>query len=380
MNSYYFILGRENKISQKEIECTLASFDFGLKDEDISIITEEILEIKLNADPDQISELMNNLGGTVKIYRKIAPAGTKIIDLFTGENICKKTLFAISNYTGQKVDTFKLALSTKKESKLSLRVIAGKEDDKLSSAQSFQYKMAENLEYGLFKTGVGKLIAVQNINEWSKHDYGKPRSDAISGMLPPKLARMMINIAVGYSGVKNPLVVDPFCGSGNVLIEALSIGCNVIGSDISEKAVEDTKVNLEWLTSGEKWQVTKKDATKYDFGDIKQDFIIVSEPYLGQPRKSKLRIEEENIIKKEIGQLYKDFLTNLSKTTNSSSFKTAALVFPLFELANGKKLSIFNECVDFMNEIGYTTICSPLVYGRDYQIVKREIVLLKLKS
>lgn len=382
MNSYYFILGRENKISQKELESVLASFDFGFNADFNSILSEHVLEIKLDQPVEKVANLINILGGTVKIFKKVAPKEAKIEELLLAENFDKKRLFGISNYSSNELDTFKLALSAKKKIKKSLRIIAGKEGDQLSSAQSFQYKMdLDNIEYGRFDSGWGKLIAVQNLDLWTKHDYGKPRSDAVSGMLPPKLARMMVNMAIESSAHK-PLVADPFCGSGNVLIEALAVGCSVIGSDISEKAVDDTKTNVEWFSKlkGEPSltaEVFNADALKFDFGKLEKDFVIVTEPYLGKPRNAKLRIEEEKEVKKEIVSLYKGFLENLMLTTKGQKLESSVLVFPLFELANGRRLSIFEECVDFIKELGYTTICSPLVYGRDYQVVKREIIILK---
>ena len=442
MASYFFILGRENKISQKELECILASFGFCLNAA-TTILSEEVLESKLGASGGEIAGLMNILGGTVKIYQKIASGGAKVVELLKKENTSKKIIFGISNYSKNQVDTFRLALEAKKSLRMPLRVVAGKENDRLSSAQSFQYKMdRENIEYGLFDTGVGRLIAVQNINEWTRHDYGKPRSDAKSGMLPPKLARIMVNIALGSaiqtqsskiktqncnSKVKSLdqleirnyddfVVVDPFCGSGNILLEALSIGCEISGSDVSEKAVENTKKNLEWLAqsviptpfdklragsvegSSKRFldptqrvpfgarndknsvKISREDATKFDFGKIDRDFVIVTEPFLGQPRRAKLRIEAEKQAKEEATKLYLDFLKNLKLTVNSSKLSAICMVFPQYELANGKKLSIFNECVDFIREIGYTLICSPLEYGRDYQVVKREIVLLKFSA
>jgi len=421
--NYYFILGRENKISQKELLGVLAGFDFGFSLDSIFILSEHILEIKLTAAGPEVARLIERLGGTVKIYQKIAPKEAKLADLLRSENISKKIIFAISNYSDEALDTFRVALTAKKSLKIPLRIIAGKEDGRLSSAQLFQYKMADNIEYGLFESGWAKLIAVQNIDEWTRHDYGKPKSDAKSGMLPPKLARMMVNIAIGQASIENkeysseyiklnskysilnsqrPMVVDPFCGSGNVLIEALAIECDVIGSDMSEKAVSDTRENLAWfietviptpfdkLRAGSVEGSSKRfldyarndiqvaDATKFDFGGVGSDFIVVTEPFLGLPRNSKLRLEEEAAAKNEISKLYLDFLRNLKLTADNKKLKAICIVFPLFELANGKKLSIYNECVDTISQIGYTSVCPPLEYGRDYQVVKRQVVLLQL--
>lgn len=388
----------------------MANFDFGFSTTNISILADDILEIKLDASVEKIADLINVLGGTVKIFQKIAPREANIVGLLERENFSGKIIFAISNYQKGKIDTFKLALSTKRSYPGSMRIVDGKDGEKLSSAQSFQYEMdRKNVEYGLFDTGTGKLIAVQNIALWSEKDYGKPRSDATSGMLPPKLARMMVNLAVSqarskkqeagskdwdsmlHTSYSSPLICDPFCGSGNVLLEAISLGFDIIGSDVSEKAVEDTKANIKWLISkfecrnpeqisNLEFQISKQDATRFDFSKIKQDFVVVTEPYLGKPRKSKLRIEEEKEIREESVKLYADFLLNLKLTANSQKPKAVVIVFPLFELANGKQLSIWGNCVDTLHKIGYTTDSQPLIYGRDYQVVKRQIVTLKLTA
>ena len=142
----------------------------------------------------------------------------------------------------------------------------------------------------------------------------------------------------------------------------------------------DSRINVDWFLSGRKLKaaVSKQDATKYDFNKINRDFVIVTEPYLGQPRNHKLTIEEEKEAKEDTRRLYEDFLKNL--LTTNCRLKAICLVFPLFELANGKKLSIFDQCIDFIRKIGYTLVCPPMEYGRDYQVVKREIVLLKLSA
>ncbi len=56
-----------------------------------------------------------------------------------------------------------------------------------------------------------------------------------------KLARCMVNLAQPRSG---DLVVDPFCGTGSMLIEASLIGCNVLGLDIQRRMAKGALRNL----------------------------------------------------------------------------------------------------------------------------------------
>lgn len=63
------------------------------------------------------------------------------------------------------------------------------------------------------------------------------------GSMSPKLARCMVNLSRVREG---QLLLDPFCGTGGILIEAGLIGCKVIGSDINWKMKNGTAINLEY--------------------------------------------------------------------------------------------------------------------------------------
>lgn len=60
----------------------------------------------------------------------------------------------------------------------------------------------------------------------------------------PKIARALVNLS---SINKNEVLLDPFCGTGGILIEAGLIGIRVIGSDIEKKMIEGCKKNLEYF-------------------------------------------------------------------------------------------------------------------------------------
>jgi tRNA G10 N-methylase Trm11 len=62
------------------------------------------------------------------------------------------------------------------------------------------------------------------------------------GMLPPKLAQMMINLSLGNT------IYDPFVGLGTVLIESVHMGNNrVFGSDLNPRMVTTANDNLKNL-------------------------------------------------------------------------------------------------------------------------------------
>ena len=61
--------------------------------------------------------------------------------------------------------------------------------------------------------------------------------------LHPKIARALVNLS---RIKKQETLLDPFCGTGGILIEAGLLGINVIGSDIEKKMIDGSKKNLEY--------------------------------------------------------------------------------------------------------------------------------------
>ncbi|MCD6503617.1 MAG: methyltransferase domain-containing protein [Euryarchaeota archaeon] len=72
----------------------------------------------------------------------------------------------------------------------------------------------------------------------SKRPFSKPVS------MDPRVARAMVNMARVREGDR---ILDPFCGTGAILIEAGLMGMRVLGSDISEEMVKGTLKNLEYF-------------------------------------------------------------------------------------------------------------------------------------
>ena len=65
--------------------------------------------------------------------------------------------------------------------------------------------------------------------------------------LEPRLARLMISL--GHRSDTEPTtVIDPFCGTGGIAIEAMLAGLNVLASDLDPKMVKGTKENLQWAS------------------------------------------------------------------------------------------------------------------------------------
>jgi tRNA (guanine10-N2)-dimethyltransferase len=61
--------------------------------------------------------------------------------------------------------------------------------------------------------------------------------------LHPKIARAMVNLS---QVKKQQTLLDPFCGTGGILLEAGLLGVNIIGSDIEQKMIDGSQKNLDF--------------------------------------------------------------------------------------------------------------------------------------
>lgn len=96
--------------------------------------------------------------------------------------------------------------------------------------------------YGLMRYGGQWLFGpcLDSESVWLRHQR-KPSN--YSTALPVRAARAIVNIASGRR-VEGKLLIDPCCGMGSVLIEALSMGVRIEGVDMNPLAVRGARVNL----------------------------------------------------------------------------------------------------------------------------------------
>ncbi len=90
-----------------------------------------------------------------------------------------------------------------------------------------------------------------------------------------RTARIMIN----FAKVKSGRILDPFCGTGAILIEAGSVGLEPYGIDIKEDLIEGTKKNLKYFNiKGYPRIGDSRDLKKIFPGDY-FDAIVTDLPY-----------------------------------------------------------------------------------------------------
>ncbi len=244
------------------------------------------------------------------------------------------------------------------------------------------------------RTVVAQTIKIQDIEAYAARDQARPKRDARVGMLPPKLAQIIINLAVGKlpanklasicdipAGEVIPrpkldqTVLDPFCGTGVVVQEALLMGYTAYGTDLETRMVEYSTANLEWLHAWNKnWKIEAGDATNFSW----QDFdIIACEIYLGRPFSALPALEVLREVMVDVDTIHKKFLLNVAKQTKPG-FRMC-LAVPAWKTKQG---FAHLKMLDNLSDLGYTRSVfthvdsADLIYHRPDQIVARELVVL----
>lgn len=228
---------------------------------------------------------------------------------------------------------------------------------------------------------VGVTLTAANVDFYSKRDFGIPAPDPVSGMLPPKLAQMMINLAVGGEKLH---VHDPFCGNGRVVLEAALMGLPTSGSDIEAGKVVAAQQNLMWLADEAGFQampaqIWEGNATSLDnreriIANVAPDYVLVGEPFLGRPLRAPLRPDEVQAWLSELVTLFTKYFENWQHP--STEPRQHLLIMPRAKVADGSEASVYDVIVDRLHQVGYSAEVL-FCYDRPDSIVRRDIVAIR---
>lgn len=223
---------------------------------------------------------------------------------------------------------------------------------------------------------IGLTRQIQDIQAYGMRDHGRPFRSAKVGMLPPKLAQIMINLASPSPGTT---VLDPFCGTGVVIQEALLMKFPTIGTDISGDLIKMTQGNLNWLANQYEaiplYDLAIGDATAMHWtGPIG---AVVTEGYLGPALSATPTQEEIKQLTASAKELTLNFFKNLAPQLTSAT--PVCITLPAWR--QGKQFERLN-IIDQIEALGYTlkqllpVLQTDMLYARTHQIVGREIVTL----
>jgi tRNA G10 N-methylase Trm11 len=264
-------------------------------------------------------------------------------------------------------------------------------EPELNAAQVLHNQLTQKLGWELLfvrdkdKTIVAQSIAVQDIDAYRMRDQERPHRDARVGMLPPKLAQIIINLATGVNQNHLPqTVLDPFCGTGVILQEAQLMRYGVYGTDLEPRMVEYSEKNLQWLHARMKadsafcCHCEVADATSYSW---QHPFdAVAAETYLGRPLTTLPDSQTLQKIISDCNTIHKKFLQNLANQTKEG-FRLCIAV-PAWKTKEGFK---HMPVLDSLESLGYNRIKfahapqKDLIYHRPDQTVARELVVLTRK-
>ncbi|NWF95126.1 MAG: methyltransferase domain-containing protein [Candidatus Thorarchaeota archaeon] len=128
----------------------------------------------------------------------------------------------------------------------------------------------------------------------------------------PKLCRTLLTLSGAKPGCT---VLDPFCGTGTILMEAAVLDMRCIGVDNSHDAVQGARRNMVWLAKemGEQlvFRIEHGDARKLPETVKEQVDAVAFEPDLGPVYEEAPSREEAESSVAQLTELYRDCLVSL---------------------------------------------------------------------
>jgi tRNA G10 N-methylase Trm11 len=424
---YAFVLGRVYTLSLAELFMVLAQAKKQIKILDIS---PEVLVVETEESLD-VEKLQRSLGGTVKILKIVDVIKKRDQDSvnFALQNYFKpgklksdflkdykgKIQFGVSVYLlNMEVQAFgepkKIGMFIKRglqDAGASIRLVLP-EFNSLALASVVVTKnllLQKGAEIcilaGVNRVYTAKTLTVQDFEDYGRRDYQRPVRDEHQGMIPPKVAQMMLNFA-GCQPLET--LLDPMCGIGTIVQEGVLLGFRMLGTDINPKAIVGSERNMEWFRNRYKIPRGKYHLEACDVRQVSglvENLIkinafqkisaVVTEGYLG-PMYSKYP-EAKDIAKnfKELETLYTDAFQEYSKILSKGA--KVIMCFPAYKKTRTDYEML--PSLDFIISLGYNlvdlipaTLASQLpflrltdrktaIYDRKDQIVAREIVIFE---
>lgn len=381
--SYLFFLGSTVELCQLELK-TIAN---RLNWSEPLFIKPNIALLEFNSTPTNtdLQKWQNLLGGTVKIasileqqslqqHNDVSSVQQQIVDLLLSS---KPKRFAVSEVGRDHLPPVDVAEVKNILRDHNLKSSYLESSRHGVSAAQFKQTMTE---ITVIQTDSSLLYAktetMQDIDSWTHRDIDKPNRDTKKGMLQPKVARMMVNIALGDAAPEESIILDPFVGTGTILIEATDLGVPVVlGADYSPDQVIAATHNLEWWQKHDylnfSYEIVCKDVSNLQPGDFSSTpTTIVTEPFLGKLRPTEEKIEG---ITRGLSKLYKGVIKTFTELLAPGS--QVAIILPSWQI-RGKKL-VMKQTLTHFQKAGFELLYEPVRAGRVGSFTQREVHVLK---
>ncbi|MEM4271753.1 MAG: hypothetical protein QXD13_01550 [Candidatus Pacearchaeota archaeon] len=385
---YLFVLGRNPLLSEAEILSVLeregiAKLSHKMHSNGLLLETDKEIDIK---------KMINELGGTVAIGKVIFSGSfdevleqiKKKIIYFRKEN---KVIYSLLEFAGNETinDVLDALKENFKNEGLKARYKGVSGTIKLQSGDvvrgSPEKIMLRDMNYFAFdnngELNFGALEESYDSSEAEKKDMEKPyRRESLA--ISPRLARILINLS---QAKEKETLLDPFCGIGVILSEALLRGINAIGVDIDSKAVDNVKANIKWMEENYKIEadckIIKGDSRTIRINDLISG--VATEPSLGKLLTKAPNDAEADKMINEFEELIISVLNNIKQYVKKGC--KIAFTAPLIRTASKKRKGCDAEKICkrtglALYAIKDSCIKFPLKEFRNEQIVGREFFVL----
>ena len=371
-------LGRQPEISLAELDATASAGSILNHDSQVALLS------GMPATPDR-------LGGTVKLAEIFATTDSaaaiepllKRYFLDVGKQQSGKITLGISSYSaslsaGRVKALGSLLKKSLREEGRNTRLVFNN-NSPLSPAQIFHNRLLGGNRFEICvwqskgKIYLARTNWVQNIEAYSRRDMTR-RKNLRAGILPPKLAQVMLNLT---RPAPESTILDPFCGNGGLLQEALLSGCKVLGSDIDQNQLEICAANLRAFT--ETWRINQDqlldlsvaDATSHKW--LYKIDGVASEIDLGPPLGKPASVKYIEPHRQRAAELLRKSLANLTKQLEAGS--RLCLAVPAWPQKDGGYLKL--DPVACSAGLGYSLENQDLIYCRPNQFVGRQLLILE---
>ncbi|MDE1848901.1 MAG: hypothetical protein KGH55_02620 [Nanoarchaeota archaeon] len=371
---YLFILGRNIELSVAEIKAFFRKNNLDFKQ--IGLVGNGLLVETKEQLPESS---IDKLGGTVSIGEVLASGKAK--DIF--DELDKKAIYsveedklnyAVYNFNGKDFADILLRLKQKfrKESlKATEKKLSG--NIKMQDGEFVPAIASRKIDeqYFVFGDNFGRIIEKTDYKALEGRDMKKPiRRNELA--ISPRLAKILINLSEVKEG---DTLLDPFCGIGVILEEALLQNIKVAGIDKDKNAIEGAKKNLKWFGFKE-WTdyiLINDDSSGFHSSRISKVQGIATEPALGKLQKSNPSPEDARKMVNKFEEMMIRVLKNLNGNVSGKIAFTAPLVF-----TNKGKFACNFERISSSTKL--KILEGPIHEYRDDSIVGRDIIVLsKLK-
>ena len=368
---YLFLLGRDPELSRLEVESVLEreKITFRIWDEGKNVLIIDCNELK--------PEIIKEFGGIIKIAKVISNSGRfdQIEDNLEKANLYNGQNNKIEYY----IDSFNTNLCSFVEDYLKnyfkgigIKALYKKTND--PSKLVNKNILNKGINIIIFRNYIGNVVAISNPLEFKKRDLSRPEVDYMK-VISIRLAKILVNL----TKVKNGgILLDPFCGSGTILQEALLNKINVIGIDGDEKSIKQAEKNLNWLVKeyslNSKFQLIKHDSRKLS-EKIKENSIdgVATEPYMGPYIRKLPTLEGAKMLINELSGLYTSLLNELRKVVKVGC--RVVIIIPKIRTRENK--IVFLDFKAIAEKNSFILAFKPVPYGYKENKILREIYILE---